>query len=69
MVTDPEVNLDDAVRLENAASMGRSGGPVIPLSSDLREALGALLDDRRGLMVSDFIIRTGRIPRPPPRSS
>jgi integrase/recombinase XerD len=39
MVTDPEGNLDNAIRLENAASKGRRGGRVIPMRSDLREAL------------------------------
>ena len=67
MVTDPEGNLDHAIRLENAASKGRRGGRVIPMSSDLREALKALQGDRKEAVVSDYIVRTERGPRTTPQ--
>ena len=67
MVTDPEGSLDTAIRLENAASKGRRGGRVIPMSTDLREALRALLDDREGAALSDYIVRTERTPRTTPQ--
>ena len=67
MVTDPEGNLDNAIRLENAASKGRRGGRVIPMSSDLREALRTLQFDTKRAVVSDYIIRTERGPRTTPQ--
>jgi integrase len=63
MVTDPEGNLDTAIRLENAASKGRRGGRVIPMSSDLREALRSLQKEGGG----DYIIATERTPRTTPQ--
>lgn len=67
MVTDPEGNLDTAVRLENAASKGRRGGRVIPMSSDLRDALRTLQCERKGALASDYIIRTERGPKTTPQ--
>ena len=67
MVTDPEGNLDAAIRLENAASKGRRGGRVIPMSSDLREALKTLQSDPKQAVVSNYIIRTERGPRTTPQ--
>lgn len=67
MVTDPEDNLDTAIRLENAASKGRRGGRVIPMSSDLREALKTLQSDTKQAVVSDYIIGTERGPRTSPQ--
>lgn len=67
MVTDPEGNLDTAIRLENAASKGRRGGRVIPMSSDLREALQAFQDEQKRARGSGYIIATERAPRTSPQ--
>lgn len=67
MVTDPEGNLDTAIRLENGASKGKRGGRVIPMSTDLREALRALLDKKKEVAVYDYIVKTERGPKTTPQ--
>jgi integrase/recombinase XerD len=46
MVTDASGNIGDAIALPNRASKGKSGGRVIPMHKDLREALAALREAR-----------------------
>jgi integrase/recombinase XerD len=67
MVTDPEGNLDSAIRLENAASKGRTGGRVIPMSSDLREVLKAFQYKLERTGASEYVIATERAPRTCPQ--
>jgi len=43
MITDCEGNLADSIQLDNSASKGSSGGRVIPINIDLKEALAKLL--------------------------
>jgi integrase/recombinase XerD len=62
MVTDAEGALADAISLTNAASKGRGGGRVIPLSKDLRKALEAHRA-ALGMEVSPYVVSTERAPR------
>jgi len=39
MVTDPEGNISDAIRLQNSVSKGKNGGRTIPLNKELKAAL------------------------------
>src|SRR5690349_979964 len=41
MITDPEGNLTNAIRLTNGAAKGKSGG-VVPMAKELKRALEAL---------------------------
>lgn len=59
MVIGADGNLDNAIRLEDRASKGRSGR-VVPLAKDLREALQSLRDQRPPASPDDHIIRTER---------
>ena len=51
MVTDSDGNVGEAIELRNVASKGRNGGRTIPLNRDLRTALEALHQVKRGRWV------------------
>lgn len=59
MVTDPQGNLSDAIRLTNAASKGNSGG-VVYLGRDLKVALTHLHGECGCAKFSDRVIQTER---------
>lgn len=59
MVTDAEGQVADCIKLENAASKGRSGG-VVWLNRDLRDLLVEYRDTCLHAAASDRIIRTER---------
>lgn len=48
MVTDAEGVLTDAISLQNVASKGKTGGRVLPLHQDLKDALAALYAHEQG---------------------
>jgi integrase len=61
MVTDAEGRLSDAIHLTNDASKGKRGGRVIPLSKDLRTALGEFkAETEKALRPSPHVITTER---------
>jgi len=63
MLTTPDGEVSDAIRLTNWASKGKTGGRVIPLNQELRASLHAL---RRGVwssQASPYVITTERAPR------
>jgi integrase/recombinase XerD len=61
MVTDAEGSLTDAISLTNSASKGQKGGRVIPMSKDLRTALGEWRAVAEKLSrPSEFVIVTER---------
>jgi integrase len=64
MVTDAEGTLTDIISLANAASKGKRGGRVIPMSKDLGAALAKLkaLNQNSG-RPSSFVIATERAQR------
>ena len=60
MMTDPEGDIGTAIHLQNKASKGRTGGRVIPMASELRQALQTY---RMSLPIdqqSGFVIGTER---------
>lgn len=59
MVCDAQGQISDAIRLENIAAKGKSGG-VIWLSHDLKSALIALKEQKSDIEQSERIIRTER---------
>ena len=59
MVTDPESNIADAIRLTNAAAKGQSGG-VVPMAAELRSSLEALRRKTPNPLGSGRVIRTER---------
>ena len=61
MVTDAEGRLANEIALTNDASKGKRGGRVIPLSKDLRLALGELkAEATKALRPSLYVIATER---------
>lgn len=61
MVTDVEGCLAEVIALTNDASKGRKGGRIIPLSKELRVALGVLkAEAEMALRPSSFVIVTER---------
>jgi len=62
MVTDAEGKLSDSISLTDTASKGKSGR-IIPLSKDLRAALGILKSLNVGRDASDYVITTERSDR------
>jgi integrase len=61
MLTTPDGEIDDSIRLTNWASKGKSGGRVIPLNRELRSVLYALLEVARGRShPSPYVITTER---------
>ncbi len=61
MVTDAEGKLANEIALTNDASKGKRGGRIIPLSKELRVALGELMVEAdRALRPSPFVIVTER---------
>lgn len=61
MLTDAEGSLTDLISLPNAASKGKRGGRVIPMSKDLRAALSALrVETQKQRHPSPFIVSTER---------
>lgn len=59
MVLSADGSLSDEIRLENAASKGRSGG-VIPMSKILKSSLAELLSSSQTASSGDRIIQTSR---------
>ena len=59
MVTDAEVEVSDAINLQDIASKGKSGG-VVWMSKGLRAALAELRAESGAAISSDHIIRTER---------
>jgi len=59
MVTDPQGNLSDTIRLTDVASKGRSGG-AIPIARDLRQALVNLRQCVEVVSGQDQVITTER---------
>jgi integrase/recombinase XerD len=53
MVTDASGSLGDVIALPNRASKGKSGGRVIPMHGELREALASLMAARKDKVRSD----------------
>lgn len=69
MVTDPDGNLDDYIRLENRASKG-SSGRMIPINKDLKFKLQLLQDQfqkRTGQQVQGRIVTTERSAKTSPQ--
>ncbi|MBS7803165.1 site-specific integrase [Rhizobiales bacterium TNE-4] len=61
MLTTPDGEVSDAIRLTNWASKGKTGGRVIPLNRELRTGLSALLEDARdSSRPSPYVIATER---------
>ena len=61
MVTDAEGRLADEIALTNDASKGKRGGRIIPLSKELRLALGFLkAEAEKAIRPSPFVIVTER---------
>jgi integrase len=61
MLTDAEGRLGDAIHLTNDASKGKRGGRIIPLSKDLRVALGELkAEAQKAPRPSPYVISTER---------
>ena len=60
MVTDAEGAVADAISLENSASKGKHGGRIIPMHTDLREALKTLhaYEQDKGRVKPDSFIVT-----------
>ena len=67
MLTEADGNLGSAIHLRNEASKGKTGGRVIPLSSDLRRALLDLHKLPPGPRPSRYVIRTERALRTSPQ--
>jgi len=59
MVTDPEGNISDVIRLPDRASKGRTGG-IIPVSSHLRETLCAWAERLDRFVPEQHVIQTRR---------
>ena len=62
MVTDPEGQLADVIRLTNRAAKGRGGG-IIPMAKELRRALSDLKSASRECLGAAHVIRTERSER------
>ena len=60
MVTDAEGEIGNAIHLQNRASKGRTGGRIIPLNNELREALLQLRRQPERRRPSPFVIATER---------
>ena len=61
MLTTPDGEVSDAIRLTNWASKGKTGGRVIPLNRELRTVLNALLEVAKGSSrPSPYVIATER---------
>lgn len=67
MMTDPEGNIGTAIHLQNKASKGKSGGRVIPMASELRQALQAYHAALPVEHQSGFVIGTERGSRTSPQ--
>ena len=63
MVTTAEDEIGDAIHLRNIASKGSSGGRVIPLNRELREALTELRREGSLSRPSPFVVTTERTGR------
>jgi integrase len=59
MITAPEGNLSDAIRLTDAASKGKSSGMVY-MGLELKAALTQLRNEFQGVKFSDRVIQTER---------
>lgn len=60
MITDCEGHLADSILLDNSASKGSSGGRVIPINNELKEALAKLLDATAKLSTDQAVILSER---------
>jgi integrase/recombinase XerD len=59
MITDAEGQITDAIKLQNSASKGKSGG-VVWMNKDLKNALEAYQASLNTISANDAIIRTER---------
>lgn len=62
MVTDPQGNLANTIRLTNGAAKGKSGG-VVPMAKELKQALQALRQRTREPFGNAHVVQTERSSR------
>jgi integrase/recombinase XerD len=65
MITDAQGKVSNSLHLIDAASKGNSGR-IVPLSKDLRQALGELQEAARSYPRSPYVVATERLPRTSP---
>lgn len=60
MMTDPEGDIGTAIHLQNRASKGKTGGRVIPMASELRQAIATYRTSLPTVQQAGFVIGTER---------